>query len=142
MADRIKLTADDIHVINHYGDYKVKFRSLEGVDILWTIEEAQQLKKQIIDEQIFYENHAKCSFEENDVCCPYEEKAEKYDFLVENDYITVTELGLKILEEENKQLKKDIIKQSQSAAIYHTERDFYKAEIDKIKKFVMRDHHE
>ena len=31
--------------------YKVKFVSLEGEDILWTIEQAQQLKKQILDDQ-------------------------------------------------------------------------------------------
>ena len=53
----IKITEDDIHVIldetvgeNDGYKYNVKFLSLEGYDICWKKEQAEQLKKQIIKE--------------------------------------------------------------------------------------------
>jgi len=57
MTDRIKLTEEDLHVIhdedgagNGY-EFNVKFLSLEGHDICWKKEQAEQLKAQILEDQ-------------------------------------------------------------------------------------------
>ena len=51
----MKITEDDIHVIHDISvgkncgfQYNVKFLSLEGADIVWTKEQAEQLKSKIL----------------------------------------------------------------------------------------------
>ncbi len=56
---RIPLTDEDIYVIKHESEphpycWHVKFLSLEGYDICWKKEQAEQLKKQILDDYEFY----------------------------------------------------------------------------------------
>lgn len=51
MTERIKLTEDDIGIGHVQGGVSVRFCSLEGEEIVWTIEKAQQLKQQILDDQ-------------------------------------------------------------------------------------------
>jgi hypothetical protein len=48
----IKLTDEDIHVLNWNTEgFTVEFRSLEGYPIQWSLEEAKELKQQILQNQ-------------------------------------------------------------------------------------------
>ena len=57
MTERIKLTDEDLHIIfgssNGLYDYKLQFRSLEGLELQWTKEQTAQLKAQILEDQEF-----------------------------------------------------------------------------------------
>jgi hypothetical protein len=57
----MKLTEDDIYLVSDgEGEYYVKFMSLEGYDIVWTKEQAQQLRQQILDNQKIVEHIRDC----------------------------------------------------------------------------------
>ena len=47
----IPLTEEDIYIIPDDEGYNVKFMSLEGYDVVWTKEEAEELKLQILSDQ-------------------------------------------------------------------------------------------
>lgn len=51
MTESIKLTAEDIHIVSTVVGYAVKFRSLEGLDIIWNEKQAKELKQQILENQ-------------------------------------------------------------------------------------------
>lgn len=54
MPDRIILTEDDIRLVQSYEGLHVRFMSLEGVEIVWDILDAEKLKQQILDDHKFY----------------------------------------------------------------------------------------
>ena len=72
MSDKTKLnngivlTDDDVQVVSdqeQVGDYNVKFLSLEGYDIVWSKEKAEQLKLQILNNQTIVKAlHEKLSY--------------------------------------------------------------------------------
>ena len=69
MTETIKLTKEDIHIVLTVGGYAVKFRSLEGLDIIWNEKQAKELKQQILENQEIVKklesriNEVKCQLE-------------------------------------------------------------------------------
>lgn len=127
MSDRIKLTVDNIKLdISNYHKFEIII-----FDKLNNKIKAEKLKKQILDEHSFYENHAKCSFESMGECCPYREKAEKYD-ACSNLINQVNELL-----QENRQLEELLSDTTMELGQVTGQRDNLQKKLEKINELVI-----
>ncbi len=77
MTVPIKLTEEDIHIVLTVGGYTVKFRSLEGFDIIWNEKQAKELKQQILENQKKTEKYNdfvnRCQHSDDEYCIWYHE---------------------------------------------------------------------
>jgi len=89
MTERIKLTEDDVHIVQAYEGLHIRFMSLEGDEIIWDMKDAEKLKAQILWDHDNAQKHDNAVMEN---CILSDFKTEFESFCTMNDVSDLEQL--------------------------------------------------